>query len=44
MEKLNDYYGELTFNKSVMREKLSKAVYQKLIECIENNEQLDGRM
>lgn len=34
-------FGELTFNKKVMNQKLSKEVYQKLISTIESGEPLD---
>lgn len=34
-------YGVLTFNKKVMARHLSKAVYEKLLDTIENNERLD---
>lgn len=38
---IGDYYGELTFSKKVMREKLSKEVYKKLMSTIESNAKLD---
>ena len=41
MKKASAVYGELTFNKKVMKEKLSRDVYRKLISTIETDEQLD---
>lgn len=41
MVKASSIYGELTFNRNVMKEKLSKDVYEKLISTIENGEALD---
>ncbi|MFH1541992.1 MAG: glutamine synthetase III, partial [bacterium] len=34
-------FGELTFNKKVMKEKLSKEVYTKLVATVESGEPLD---
>lgn len=42
--KVSDYYGSLTFNKSVMREYLSKEAYDKLISVIEKGEKIDRRI
>ncbi len=41
MAKVSDYYGELTFNNKVMKEKLSKDVYEKLMDVIESGASLD---
>ena len=41
MPKSSEIFGELTFNKARMREKLSKKVYEKLIASIEHEEPLD---
>ena len=41
MEGVTRFYGELTFNKKVMAEKLSKEVYRKLLSTIESGEPLD---
>jgi glutamine synthetase len=41
MGKIIESYGELTFNKKVMSQKLSKEVYAKLISTIESGEPLD---
>src|SRR5581483_256458 len=38
---LADSYGSLTFNKKAMAKHLSKSVFEKLINTIENNEKLD---
>ncbi|MBI3549995.1 MAG: glutamine synthetase III [Elusimicrobia bacterium] len=38
---ISELYGSLTFNKKVMAKHLSKHVYEKLIDTIENNEKLD---
>ncbi|MCX5787416.1 MAG: glutamine synthetase III, partial [Elusimicrobia bacterium] len=38
---LTESFGSLTFNKKVMAKHLSKSVYEKLINTIENNEKLD---
>ena len=38
---ISDAYGCLTFNKKVMAKHLSKSVYEKLIDTIENNEKID---
>ncbi|MFO7896034.1 MAG: glutamine synthetase III [Candidatus Cloacimonadales bacterium] len=44
MHKISDIYGELTFNKAVMREKLNKNVYQKLRAIIESGEDLEDSL
>ena len=36
-----DTFGSLTFNKKAMAKFLSKSVYEKLLNTIENNEKLD---
>ena len=36
-----DRYGILTFDKRVMSRRLSKSVYEKLTDTIDNNTQLD---
>ncbi len=41
MGKIIESYGELTFNKKVMGQKLSKDIYAKLISTIESGEPLD---
>jgi glutamine synthetase len=41
MKKTSDYFGELTFNKKVMREKLNQETYEKMIATIESGEPLD---
>ena len=41
MAKVSDYFGELTFNNKVMKEKLSKDVYEKLLSAIEASGPLD---
>lgn len=41
MSKIKSVFGELVFSKDVMREKLSKDVYDKLIKTIESGEPLD---
>lgn len=41
MRKMEKIFGELTFNKRVMREKLNKEVYDKLIATIESGDPLD---
>ncbi|MCG8568516.1 MAG: glutamine synthetase III [Spirochaetes bacterium] len=38
---ISQIYGELTFNKQIMRHKLSKNVYDKLIATIDSSETLD---
>jgi len=38
---VGEFYGELTFNKKVMKEKLSENVYKKLIASIESGAKLD---
>ena len=39
---VGEYYGELTFSKNIMKEKLSAEVYNKLIASIESGAKLDG--
>ncbi|MFH1093596.1 MAG: glutamine synthetase III, partial [Candidatus Omnitrophota bacterium] len=41
MANVSKFFGELTFNKKVMNEKLSKGVYNKLLATIESGEPLD---
>lgn len=41
MRKMEKIFGELTFNKKVMREKLNRDVYDKLIATIESGDPLD---
>ena len=41
MKKVTKIYGELTFNKKVMAEKLNKTVYKKLLATIDAGEPLD---
>lgn len=41
MGKIQDIYGELTFNKKVMKNKLSKEVYNKLLATVQHGEPLD---
>ncbi|MCP4650619.1 MAG: glutamine synthetase type III [PVC group bacterium] len=41
MAGVSTFFGELTFNKKVMSQKLSKNVYTKLLATIENGEPLD---
>ncbi len=41
MANVSSFFGELTFNKKVMNEKLSKGVYNKLLATIESGEPLD---
>jgi glutamine synthetase len=41
MKRIHEYFGELTFNKKVMRQKLSKDVYLKLLETIEKDKPLN---
>jgi len=41
MIKASEIFGELTFNKNVMKAKLSKEVYKKLMETIEEGKALD---
>ncbi|MEA1972416.1 MAG: glutamine synthetase III [Candidatus Cloacimonadota bacterium] len=42
MRKVSEMFGELTFNKSVMREKLNKVVFEKIVKIIENGEPLEN--
>ncbi|MDD4294957.1 MAG: glutamine synthetase III [Candidatus Omnitrophica bacterium] len=42
MGKVTSFFGELTFNKEVMKERLCKPVYEKLISIIEQGEPLDN--
>ncbi|RCK78325.1 MAG: Glutamine synthetase type III, GlnN [Candidatus Ozemobacter sibiricus] len=41
MPKVMEYFGELTFSKAVMREKLSREVYEKLLDTIQSGNALD---
>ncbi len=41
MPRIMEFYGELTFSKAVMREKLSREVYEKLIDTIQSGNALD---
>ncbi len=41
MSKFEEVFGELTFNKSVMKRKLSKDTYEKIIATMESGEPLD---
>jgi len=41
MASVSKFFGELTFNKKVMAEKLSKQVYAKLLSTIEGGKPLD---
>ncbi len=41
MNNIQKIYGELTFSKKVMKEKLSKAVYEKLAAALDGGEPLD---
>ncbi len=41
MKKITEYFGELTFNKNVMQQKLNKDVYSKLLATIDGGEPLD---
>ncbi len=41
MENVSKFFGELTFNRKVMNEKLSKGVYNKLLATINSGEPLD---
>ncbi|MCG2711886.1 MAG: glutamine synthetase III [Candidatus Omnitrophica bacterium] len=41
MANISEFFGELTFNKKVMNEKLSKGVYNKLLATIDSGEPLD---
>ncbi len=41
MANITDFYGELVFNKKVMREKLSSDTYEKLMSTIQNGSPLD---
>jgi glutamine synthetase len=41
MKRISEFFGEYTFNKEVMRQKLNKQVYLQLINTIENEEPLD---
>lgn len=38
---VSSFFGEDTFNKKVMQEKLPRSIYQKLMSCIEENTKLD---
>ncbi|EKD81027.1 MAG: Glutamine synthetase, type III, partial [uncultured bacterium] len=41
MSQLSEIFGELTFNRSVMREKLSHNTYERLISTIHSGSPLD---
>ena len=41
MANITDFYGELVFNKKVMRERLSSDTYEKLMSTIQNGSPLD---
>ncbi|OIP25629.1 hypothetical protein AUK22_07870 [bacterium CG2_30_54_10] len=41
MSKLTEIFGELTFTKAIMREKLSREVYEKLVETVQTGNTLD---
>ena len=41
MSMFQEYFGELTFNKSMMKKKLSKETYRKLIATIDSGDPLD---
>ncbi len=41
MANITDFYGELVFNKKVMRERLSNDTYEKLMSTIQNGSPLD---
>lgn len=41
MANISDFYGELVFNKKVMRERLSNDTYEKLMATILNGSPLD---
>ena len=38
---ISEFFGRLTFSRKVMSERLSKSVYERLLNTIENNEPLD---
>lgn len=42
MKKISAFFGEMTFGKTVMREKLNKDVYEKIIAIIETGEPLEN--
>lgn len=42
-EKVSGYYGELTFNRSVMQEYLPKDVFEHVLNAVENGEQVDRK-
>ncbi len=44
MSQFEDLFGELTFNRKVMKRKLSKATFEKLIATMESGEALDQRI
>ncbi len=44
MSKVTDIYGELTFSKTIMKAKLNKTTYTKLISTIEAGEPLDDKI
>jgi glutamine synthetase len=41
IKKTSDYFGELTFDKKVMREKLNKDAFEKMMATLESGEPLD---
>ncbi|MDR1523045.1 MAG: glutamine synthetase III [Endomicrobium sp.] len=41
MQSIHNYYGELVFTKKIMEQKLSKNIYRKLVDAIDNVEPLD---
>jgi len=41
MKKVSEIYGELTFSRKVMKQKLSKDTYQKLMDTTEEGKPLD---
>ena len=40
-KRVSSFYGELTFNRTMMQAKLPRTVYLKLVSCIEDNIKLD---
>lgn len=42
--KISEYFGEMTFNRSAMREYLAAEAYQRLIMAIEQGEQIDRKI
>jgi glutamine synthetase len=43
-DKVSNYFGELTFNRSAMQEFLTREAYQKLIDVIEKSEIIDRKI